>query len=252
MLKTRVIPCLLLKNLGLVKTVKFKEPKYVGDPINTVKIFNDKEVDELVFLDITASVENKKPAFKYISQIASECFMPLGYGGGIKTIEDIKTILNLGVEKVVINTHAVENPNLVEQAASIFGSQSIVISLDIKKNIFSQYQVYIFGGRKAIKANPLELVKRMENMGAGEILINSINRDGTMNGYDLDLIRLISGAVKIPVIACGGAGKLQDLGEAVQAGASALAAGSMFVFQGIHRAVLINYPSQSELKQVLK
>jgi imidazole glycerol-phosphate synthase subunit HisF len=252
MIRTRVIPCLLLKNAGLVKTVGFKDPRYVGDPINAIRIFNEKEVHELLFLDISATIEKKEINYEIISNIASECFMPLGYGGGIKTIDDIQRILNTGVEKVVINSSAVENPEFIRNASDMFGSQSIVISIDAKKNIFGSYDVFIFGGRTKTKFNPVQLSKEMEQMGAGEIIINSIDRDGSQTGYDIPLIKSISESVSIPVVACGGAGKIEDFGAAVsQGGASAIAAGSMFVYYGKHRAVLINFPTDDELKKVL-
>jgi len=249
MLRTRVIPCLLLKGRGLVKTVKFKNPKYLGDPINVVKIFNDKEVDELVFLDITATVENKRPPFSLLENIASECFMPLGYGGGIRTLDDVKTILGLGIEKIAINTYAVENPSFVTEAADFAGSQSVVVSIDVKKNSLGKYEVFTHGGRKATGLDPVKFAVEMEKIGAGELFLNSIDRDGTMQGYDLDLIKRVTGAVNIPVVACGGAGKVQDLADAVKkGGASAAAAGSIFVFQGPHWAVLISYTTSKELK----
>jgi cyclase len=248
-LRTRVIPCLLLKNRGLVKTVKFKEPTYLGDPINIVKIFNDKEVDELVFLDITATVENRRPPFDMLSKITSECFMPLAYGGGIRELEDIKTILNLGVEKAVVNSYAVENPSFMRAAADMAGSQSVVASIDVKKNSRDEYEVFTHSGQKPAGIDPVNLAKTMEAQGAGELLLNSIDRDGAMQGYDLDLIKQVSRAVNIPVVACGGAATVEDLGQAVkQGGASAAAAGSMFVFQGPHRAVLISYPTSRELR----
>lgn len=253
MLTTRVIPCLLLKNQGLIKTVKFKQPKYVGDPINAVRIFNDKEVDELIFLDITATIENRKPPFDLISQIASECFMPFCYGGGISSVEDIEELFRLGVEKVSINTQAVVNPSLIRKAADLFGSQSIVVSIDVKKNLFGKYRVFTQGGRKSTNLHPVDFAVQMEDAGAGEIFLNSIDRDGTMQGYDLELIRTVSESVRIPVIACGGAGKLDDFAEAIKkGGASAVSAGSFFVFQGSHRAVLITYPPMKELERQLK
>ncbi|MCM2356961.1 MAG: AglZ/HisF2 family acetamidino modification protein [Geobacteraceae bacterium] len=253
MLGTRVIPCLLLRNQGLVKTVKFKDPKYVGDPINTVRIFNDKEVDELIFLDITATFENKRPNFRLISDIASECFMPLGYGGGIRTVEDIKEILGLGAEKVIINSYALENTSFISEAAELFGSQSIVVSLDVKKNFFGNYEVFSHSGTKRTKLDPVSAAKQSEQMGAGELFLNSIDRDGTMQGYDIDLVSKVSGAVSIPVIASGGAGKLDDFSAAVNSGgASAVAAGSFFVFHGKHRAVLISFPTREEMQNILK
>lgn len=251
MARIRVIPILLLKNSGLVKTIKFKDPKYVGDPRNAVKIFNDKEVDELSLLDITASNENRPPNFKIISEIASECFMPLSYGGGITSLEQIRQLFNIGVEKIVLNTYALVNPLFIRQAADQYGSQSIVISLDIRKNFWGKYELYSNSGEKHAKPDPQAFAVQAQELGAGEILVNSIDRDGTMSGYDTELLKKISSIVDIPVIACGGAGKITDFAEAVfNGGASAVAAGSMFVFHGKHRAVLINYPSPSDLKAV--
>jgi cyclase len=252
MLKTRVIPCLLLKGQGLVKTVKFRNPKYVGDPINAVKIFNDKEVDELIFLDIEATVEGRRPPIKLISEIASECFMPLSYGGGLRDLDDIKTIFNLGVEKVIINSYAIENSDFVREASRRYGNQSIVVAVDLKRNSFGKCEIFSLGGRKKTKLNLVDYVKEMEKVGAGEIFLNSIDRDGTMKGYDIEMIKRVTEAVSIPVIACGGAGKVTDLAEAItKGGASAVAAGSMFVFHGKHQAVLITYPSIDDLKEVL-
>jgi cyclase len=252
MLKTRVMPCLLLRGWGLVKTVKFKDPKYVGDPINTVRIFNEKEVDELIFLDITATPEGKGPPLQIISEIATECFMPFAYGGGIRDLDDIKKIFSLGVEKVAINTHAVENPEFINRAANMFGSQSIVAAIDVKKTLLGKYRVCTNGARNVTRIDPVEHARHMVDMGAGEILLTSVDRDGTFSGYDLDLIRQVAGAVTIPVIACGGAGKIEDFSLATrQAGASAVAAGSMVVYQGPHRAVLVNFPSKQDLKKVL-
>jgi len=248
MLKQRVIPCLLLKDKGLVKTVKFKDPTYVGDPINAVRIFNDKEVDELLFLDITASVEGRRPPFKVIADIASECFMPLGYGGGIRSLEDIRTLFSSGVEKACINSCAVENPSLIKSASDTFGSQSIVVSIDVKKSLFGKNVVHTYSGRKNTGLDPAEYAQRVEEMGAGEIFLNCIDRDGTMRGYDVELVRKVVDAVSIPVVACGGAGKLENIREVLdKGGASAAAAGSLFVFHGKHRAVLISYPSKQHL-----
>jgi cyclase len=233
--------------------VKFKNPVYLGDPINIVKIFNDKEVDELIFLDITATVEKRKPPFKFLSQIASECFMPLGYGGGIRTVEDVREILGLGVEKVAINSHAAEDPSFIRKAADIFGSQSIVVSIDVKKNLFGKYEIWTHSATKRVNIDPVVFAQKIEENGAGELMVNSIERDGTMGGYDIDLIRKVAEGVKIPVIACGGAGKISDFSKAVKEGkASAVAAGAMFVFHGPHRAVLINVPTPDELKKVFE
>lgn len=252
MLKTRVMPCLLLKGRGLVKTVRFKNPNYVGDPINTIRIFNEKEVDELILLDITATTENKKPNYQVIAEVASECFMPLAYGGGVRTIEDAKLIFSLGVEKVVINSYAVENPSFVKELAGFFGNQSIIVSIDVKKTWLGKNIVYAHGGKTVTQHDPVEWAKYMEAMGGGEILLTSIDRDGTYEGYDIELIRMVSAAVTIPVIACGGAGRLEDFTEAVRSGgASAVAAGSMVVYQGKNKGVLINFPARQELESAL-
>ncbi|MDP6543345.1 MAG: AglZ/HisF2 family acetamidino modification protein [Phycisphaerae bacterium] len=252
MLKTRVMPCLLLRGSGLVKTVRFKDPKYVGDPINTVRIFNEKEVDELIFLDITATPEGKGPPFHIISDLASECFMPLTYGGGVRDLDDIKKIFALGVEKIAINTHAVENPEFINRAAEVFGSQSILAAIDVKKTLLGKYRVCTNGARDVTKIDPVGHARNMAHAGAGEILLTSVDRDGTFAGYDLALIERVARAVTIPVIACGGAGKIEDFSLATrQAGASAVAAGSMVVYQGPHRAVLVNFPSKQDLKKVL-
>ena len=252
MLKTRVMPCLLLRGSGLVKTVRFKNPGYVGDPINTVRIFNEKEVDELIFLDITATPEGKEPPLQIISEIATECFMPFAYGGGVRDLDDIKKIFSLGVEKVAINTHAVENPEFISRAAGTFGSQSILAAIDVKKTLAGKYRVCTNGARNVTKIDPVEHARHMADMGAGEILLTSVDRDGTFSGYDLELIGRVAGAVTIPVIACGGAGRIEDFALATrQAGASAVAAGSMVVYQGPHRAVLVNFPSKQDLKKAL-
>lgn len=244
MLRPRIIPCLLLENRRLIKTVRFKNGRYVGDPINTLRIFNEKEVDEIAILDTTATVKNKAPDFDFIAELASECFMPLAYGGGIKTVEAAKKILNLGVEKVIINSQAINEPELIKKIANAAGSSSVVVSIDAKRNIFGQYQIFIEGGEKKTGINPVEFAVKMQTMGAGEILLNSIDRDGVMDGYDLQLIKMVTDAVDIPVIASGGAGNIEHLAQAIREGcASAVAAGSMFVFHGKHRAVLISYPS---------
>lgn len=245
----RVIPLLLLSGQGLVKTVKFKEPKYVGDPRNAVKIFNEKEVDELVILDIKATTEEKPPQYDLVREIVSEAFMPVAYGGGIRCVEDARRLLQLGVEKFVMNTAAVEDAALVRNAAREFGSQSVVVCMDVKKNILGRNELYTCGGRKNAKLDPVTFAKQMEEIGVGEIVVNSIDRDGTMTGYDLELIRSVTSAVRIPVIALGGAGRLEDFRCAVsEGGASAVAAGSLFVFHGKHKAVLISYPSLDDIR----
>lgn len=252
MLKTRVMPCLLLMDGSLVKTVKFKEPDYIGDPINAIRIYNEKEVDELIFLDITATIEKRNPPVKVLSEIASECFMPVAYGGGIRDLDNIKEIFKLGIEKVVVNSYAIENPNFIQLAAEKFGNQSIVVSIDVRKKMLGRYEVYTQGGRKGSGLDPVEWAVRAENLGAGEIMLTSIDRDGTQEGYDLDLIKRVTNALNIPVIASGGAGGVEDFGKAVKIGnASACAAGSMVVYFGPNRAVLINFPTQAELGEVL-
>jgi cyclase len=247
----RIIPCLLLRNRGLVKTVRFRDSTYVGDPVNTVRIFNEKEVDEIFFLDIDATKLNKEPPYDLIQDIASECFMPFAYGGGIKSLQQIERIIKSGAEKIVINSGAFTVKNLISDAVHHFASSTIAVSVDVKKEFLKGYVVYVRGGSQSTGINPVEYAKRMENDGAGEILINSIDRDGTMEGFDLELTASVSAAVRIPVIACGGAGKLDDFGKAVrEGGASAAAAGSFFVFHGKRRAVLITYPSYSEISHL--
>jgi cyclase len=253
MLMPRVMPCLLLKNGALVKTVKFKDPGYIGDPINAIRIYNEKEVDELIFLDITATVEKREPSYKILSEIASECFMPVTYGGAVRDVETIRKILGLGIEKVAINSYAIENPEFIRAAADKFGSSTIVVSIDVRKKMFGRYEVFIHGGKKSTGLDPVEFASAMEAMGAGEILLTAIDRDGTQEGYDLDLIKKVTEAVNIPVVACGGAGKIDDFRLAVkEAGASACAAGSMVVYFGRNRAVLITFPEREKLEEVLK
>jgi len=249
----RIIPVLLLKGKGLVKTLKFKDPRYIGDPINAVKIFNDLKADELIFLDITASKENRTISADLVKNIGDEAFMPFGVGGGISSLEKIEELFKSGAEKVVFNTNAFLNISLIEEAARIFGSQSIVVSIDVKKSIYGKYQCYIKGGTENTNYNPVDFTRVVQEHGAGEIIINSIERDGTMLGYDIKLIKIISDNVNIPVVACGGAGSLKHLKEAYYDGkAHALSAGSMFVFHGPRKAVLINYPSKKELFDYFK
>ena len=253
MLQTRVIPVLLLHNGGLVKTVKFKNPKYVGDPLNAIKIFNEKEVDELIFLDIDASKEGREPDFSLIEDFASECFMPVCYGGGVTTIEQIQKIFKLGIEKVSINLSALENLGLVNEASKKFGAQSIVVTVDVRKSFIGKYQIYNHKKAKADKRSLQEYLREIEKAGAGEILINSVDRDGTLSGYDTKLMKSAVDSVAIPVIACGGAGSLGDFKKLKdEANISAVAAGSFFVFHGRHRAVLITYPHYKELEDLFK
>jgi len=249
MKRVRIIPALLIQKGGLVKSLKFRDHKYVGDPINAVKIFNEKEVDELVILDISATVEKRPPAIRQVKEIASEAFMPLGYGGGITRLDEIKELIAGGVEKVIVNTAAFFNPQLISDGASYVGSQSMVVSMDVKKNIWGNYKVYVQNGTKSTDTDPVAYARQMEQAGAGELFLNSIERDGTFSGYDTELIKLVSSSVHIPVVAIGGAASIDDFLLAVQNGASGVSAGSMFVFQKPHRAVLISYPSQSELKE---
>jgi len=251
MLQTRVIPVLLLQNKGLVKTVKFKNSTYIGDPLNAIKIFNEKEVDELIFLDIDASKEGRSPDFNIIKNFASECFMPVCYGGGITTIDEIQKIFALGIEKVSLNTAILKDKHLIREAVSVFGSQSIVVTVDIKKTLFGKYQVYNHRNKQMIKEPYIEYIKNLEKLGVGEILINNVDLDGTQQGYDVFLLKEVVNNVKIPVIACGGASGLDDFKKVKkQAHVAAVAAGSFFVFQGKHNAVLITYPKYEVLEKL--
>ena len=251
MLKVRVIPCLLLQGGGLVKTERFKQGKYVGDPINAIKIFNEKEVDELIFLDIDASRNEVEPDYELLKDIATESFMPLSYGGGVKDLKQIERILKIGVEKVVINQAGLKNIKFIEEAAIRFGSSTIVAAIDIKKDLLGTYHVYDHVRKKNHDIKPATLATLLANAGAGELFLNSVDRDGTFSGYDTKIIKQITGLIDIPLIASGGASVLQDFRQAIDNGASAVAAGSMFVFQGPHKAVLITYPSISDLGTLL-
>ncbi len=253
MLQPRIIPCLLLKDKGLVKTIQFKNPTYIGDPINAVRIFNQKEADELIFLDIVPCREDhrikpiKDETYHFIKMISEECSMPLAFGGGIRSIEDIGIILSTGVEKVVINSHAFLDPSLIRKASEQFGHQSIVVAMDVKLNSDGEYIVYVSGGNLSTGIHPVQYSKKMADLGAGELFVNSIDRDGLRSGYDINLIRQVSDSVDVPVIACGGAGTYDHLRQALHEGhSSAVSAGSMFVFSGRKRAVLINYPSAAD------
>jgi len=248
MRRIRVIPVLLMQNNGLYKTVKFANANYLGDPINAVKIFNEKEVDELLLLDIGVCRSKSKPDFKKIEIIAGEAFMPMGYGGGVSSVEEIKRIIFSGFEKVIIGTAAYSNPSLVGEGSRLVGSQSIVVSIDYRNNLFGKPKVYGLSGKENTGMSPIDMAKKMEDSGAGELILHSIERDGTYTGYDLDLITKISESVSIPIVACGGASEAKDFVNAVRAGASAVAAGSVFVYHGHHKAVLISYPSQDRLK----
>jgi cyclase len=251
MLRVRVIPTLLLKNAGLVKGVQFKNHKYVGDPINAVKIFNEKEVDELVFLDIGATETGKGPNFELLKHIASEAFMPFGYGGGIENIEQITRLFSIGIEKVIINSAAYYKPELISAASKISGNQSIVVSIDVKRSMFGKYSVFIRNGKVNTKKDPVEYAVQMEKLGAGELIVCNIANEGKRMGYDNELLKAISNAVDIPVVASGGAGSLNDFADAYHKGhAASVAAGDMFVFYGKHKAVLITYPKYHELENL--
>lgn len=254
MLRPRIIPCLLVHNKGLVKTVKFKNPKYVGDPINAVRIFNEKEVDELIVIDIDATTKNIPPDFKMIENLAAECRMPLCYGGGIKTVEQANTILGLGVEKIAVSSAAVENPDIIKKIAEQVGNQSVIVVLDVKKSSFlGKYEVWTHNAQKNCKRNPIELAELAESFGAGEIVINSIDHDGVMDGYDLDLAEKIRQSVNIPITILGGAGSLDHLSEVIRKfQILGIAAGSLFVFKGPYKAVLINYPNREEKDLLIK
>ena len=246
----RVIPCLLLSRSGLVKTVKFGSPKYVGDPINAVRIFNEKEVDELMVLDIDATREGRGPDFEQVEQLAGECFMPLCYGGGIRTFEDARTLFGLGVEKVAIQSAFLKDPTILRRIADHAGEQAVVASIDIDKNWLGRQRVRTASGVKPATGDWRSLLRQAVSNGAGEILLMSVDRDGTLAGMDLELVGEASGLVDVPLIAAGGAGSLADIGAAVAAGASAVAAGAFFVFHGPHRAVLITYPRYEELRSL--
>ena len=251
MLRTRVIPCLQLINESLVKTVKFDKHGYIGDPINTVRIFNELEVDELCFLDIRATKDNRPPNFKILAEIANECFMPLSYGGGVKDADTAKRILSIGFEKIVLNTAAYENPKLVTEIANHSGNQSVIGSIDVKKNIFGKYQVFVCDGTKKINVDPVEYAIKLEELGAGELLITSIDKDGTWLGFDLDILSRISNAVNIPVIANGGAGNVNHIIDVVQnTKVSAVALGSMVLYQGKGLGVLVNFPDRKVLSSL--
>lgn len=246
----RVIPVLLLKDDGLYKTKQFKNPVYIGDPINAVKIFNEKEVDELVILDFNSTINNREIDYELLTEIASEAFMPLSFGGGVKNLEQINNLINCGYERVIINTAAIENPDVIKKAVTKFGSSTIIVSVDVKKDLFGRYHVYSNSGTMKSNLKLNEWIECLNSFSVGEILLSSIDRDGMMSGYDVDLIKHVSNIANMPVITCCGASNLSDFNNAVKAGASAVAAGSMFVFHGKHKAVLISYPSKSEINSL--
>jgi cyclase len=248
----RVIPCLLLQDGGLVKTTKFGRPRYVGDPINAIRIFNEKSVDELVFLDITASRTGAEPNYDLIARIAGECFMPLCYGGGIRTIEQARSIVASGVEKIAVNSMAIDRPELLSELSQELGASSVVVSIDVKRDLLGRDRVYHPSKRRLTNLDPVQHAKASVDAGAGEVFLNNVDRDGQCSGFDTALISRLSAAVNVPVIACGGASSLDDMRAAVEAGASAAAAGSIFVFYGPHRAVLINYPDYTSIRQLFQ
>lgn len=252
MLRSRIIPSLLIQNKELVKTINFSHPKYVGDPINAVRIFNEKEVDELLVIDINATIEKKEPDYDLIENLAAECRMPFCYGGGIKNTNQIGKIISLGVEKVALSSIVIERPEIIAEASQEFGSQSIVAVLDVKRNN-NHYQVYTHHGQRATGKCPLEFSKQAEELGVGEIVVNSIDNDGQMKGYDFDFIRKFKKNIHVPCTCLGGAGSLQDIGQLIQEhSVIGAAAGSLFVFKGVYRAVLINYPTQTEKDSLMR
>lgn len=243
MRRIRIIPVLLLKNNGLYKTVNFKKPTYVGDPVNAVKIFNEKETDELILLDYNATEDKRAINYKHIEEISGEAFMPMAYGGGIKTLDEAKKVFDCGFEKVVLNSILYSDLGLIEKVAEIYGSQSVVGSIDYKKGLFGKTRSYAISGAKNSGKDPVEWARQLQNSGVGEVMLNSIDRDGTWSGYDVAMIEKVSANISVPLIACGGAGSVQDMEKAVRSGASAVAAGSMFVFQKKGMGVLISFPT---------
>jgi imidazole glycerol-phosphate synthase subunit HisF len=253
-LRPRIIPCLLVHDRGLVKTVGFKEPKYVGDPINAVKIFNEKETDELVVLDIDATVNGAEPDYKMIADLAAECRMPLCYGGGVRSVEQAKRIVGLGVEKVALSAAALDDPELISRIAEEIGGQSVVVVLDVKKRLLGrEYEVWTHNGRKSTKKTALDVAVDAQSRGAGEIVVNSIENDGRMLGYDLALAIRLRQALHVPMTVLGGAGSLADIGKLIEAcGVVGAAAGSLFVFKGAYKAVLINYPNPAQKDDIIR
>lgn len=252
-LRTRIIPCLLLQGDSLVKTVKFGNPQYVGDPINTVRIFNELEVDELMLLDISCARSRAEPNMPLLAQIANECFMPMSYGGGVRTIEHVTQILRIGFEKVAINTAALEDEAFGRQAADKFGAQSIIFSIDVKKSMWGRYSVRGRGGSRKTGLSPVDWACKAQALGAGELLLTSIDREGTWSGFDIDLLSSVTQAVSVPVIASGGAGKVGHIAAAINTGgASAVALGSMVVFQSKGLGVLVNFPDKEQIAKALE
>lgn len=251
MLEKRIIPCLLISDGGVVKTTKFKDPSYVGDPINSVKIFNDKEVDELVIIGIDASKKKQGPNFDLLRELADEAFMPMAYGGGLHTFKQIEDVFSLGFEKVCLNSANFGSMQLLRQASDKFGAQSIVASVDIKKNLFGKYLIYDHVSGKTLDIKPQDYLRSLITNGAGEIFINFVDKDGTLSGYDIKGFQQISEGLEVPMIACGGARDYNDLKDVLVAGADAACAGALFVYHGPHRAVLINYPKRDVVESLI-
>ncbi len=251
MLRPRIIPSLLLQDNGLVKTINFKNPKYVGDPINAVKIFNEKEVDELAIFDIDATAKVQEPNYNLIERIANQSRMPLCYGGGVKTVEQAQKIFGLGIEKIALSSSVLQNPELITQIADRVGAQSVIVVLDVKKKLFGGYEVYTHNGKKATGLNPFDFAEKAQQLGAGEIIINSIDQDGVMKGYDLTLIDKVREKISLPLTVLGGAGSLGDIAKVIEKHKIiGVAAGSLFVFKGVYKAVLINYPTKAEKENI--
>ena len=244
----RVIPVLLLRSGGLYKTRRFSNEKYVGDPVNAVRIFNEREVDELSIVDMVAARRSSVPDFELLRDIASEAFMPMSYGGGVSTTDVVHELVTLGYERVIVNSAAVRNPDLITDIVDRFGTSTLIASIDVRKDLLGRYRVYINGGQEKTSLSPADWATELARRGAGEILLTSIDRDGEMVGYDLTLLKQVASSVHVPVIVSGGAGHLEHFREAVDAGASAVAAGSFFVFHGRHKAVLISYPPRRQLE----
>ncbi|HQC06457.1 MAG TPA: AglZ/HisF2 family acetamidino modification protein [Kaistella chaponensis] len=253
MLRPRIIPSLLIQDNGLVKTVNFKNPKYVGDPINAVRIFNEKEVDELAIFDIDATAKGLEPNYSLIERIANQSRMPLCYGGGVKTVEQAQKIFGLGIEKIALSSAVLHNPELITQIANRVGAQSVIVVLDVKKKLFGGYEVYTHNGKKSTGINPFDFAEKAQRLGAGEIIINSIDQDGVMKGFDMNLIDKVRDKISLPLTVLGGAGELQHIQQVIHKhGVIGVAAGSLFVFKGVYKAVLINYPEKGEKEKLYK
>lgn len=252
MLRPRIIPCLLLQNGALVKTVQFANPKYVGDPLNAVRIFNEKEVDEITVLDIDATARKREPNYTLIANLAAECRMPLCYGGGVTSADQVQRLVSLGVEKVAMSAAAISRPDLISEAATQVGSQSVVVVLDVRR-AGDRWEVFTHNGSRATKLDPVQFAAKVESLGAGEVVVNSIDRDGVMKGYDLDLVARVRDAVRLPLTILGGAGSLKDVGDLIRRfGLIGAAAGSLFVFKGVYKAVLITYPSRADKDELCR